>query len=178
MKIDCSADSTNQGHISGSIIFNSYVHFLNLKQKNHITNQNGKTLDCVMTNDNVEIISLNHSSKSLVPKIDYHHSPLDIFLKFTNWNFNPTSEYPIMHNFNKCNFNEISNFISDIDFESNLNNTFFSMEEIVTTFYEIIHHTFTLFVPKTKIFNNYSPVYGLMLTLDILLLKKISSQKI
>lgn len=31
---DWSTDSTNQNHISGSIMFNSYTHYLNLKQKN------------------------------------------------------------------------------------------------------------------------------------------------
>lgn len=130
-----------------------------------------------MINDNVEIISLNHSSESLIPKIDYHHPPLDIFLKFVNSNFNPTSEYPIIYNFNKCDFNEISNFLSNIDFESNLNNKIFSMDEIVTTFYEIIHHTFSLFVPKTKIFNNYSPVWADANLRNLIVRKKLAHKK-
>uniref|UniRef100_A0A2S2NJ55 Putative RNA-directed DNA polymerase n=1 Tax=Schizaphis graminum TaxID=13262 RepID=A0A2S2NJ55_SCHGA len=130
-----------------------------------------------MINDNVEIISLNHSSESLIPKIDYHHPPLDIFLKFVNSNFNTTYEYPIIYNFNKCNFNEISNFLSNIDFESNLNNKIFSMDEIVTKFYEIIHHTFSLFVPKTKIFNNYSPVWADANLRNLIVEKKLAHKK-
>jgi len=41
---DWFTDPANQGHSSGSIIFNSCIHFLNLKQKNHVKNQNGKTI--------------------------------------------------------------------------------------------------------------------------------------
>lgn len=119
---DWSTDPASQNHISGNIIFNSNIHFLNLKQKNNVKNKNDRTLDCIMINDNIEVISLNHSLESLVPKVDYHHPPLDIFLKFTNTKFNSTSECPIIYNFNRCNFNEIVNFLSNIDFDSYLNN--------------------------------------------------------
>ncbi|KAF0765568.1 putative RNA-directed DNA polymerase [Aphis craccivora] len=67
---------------------------------------------------------------SLVPKIDYHHPPLDIFLKFANSKFNSTSECPQIYNFNRCDFNDISNFLSKIDFDSNLNNNICSFEKL------------------------------------------------
>lgn len=83
-----------------------------------------------LPNDNVEVISVNNSLVSLVPKIDYHHPPLDIFLKFANSKFNSTSECPQIYNFNRCDFNDISNFLSKIDFDSNLNNNICSFEKL------------------------------------------------
>lgn len=87
------------------------------------------------------------------------------------------TECPIIYNFNRCNFNEIVNFLSNIDFDSNLNNNNISFEKTVTKFYEIINHTFSLFVPKTKIFNNYSPVWADKNLRNLIIKKKLAHKK-
>jgi len=41
-------------------------------------------LDCIITNDNIEITYINYSLELIVQKIGNHHSLFDIFQKFTN----------------------------------------------------------------------------------------------
>jgi len=69
-----------------------------------------------MTNDNVDIISINHTLK-----ID-NNSPLNILYEFTNSKINLSSECSIEYNFNCFDFDEISNFFSNINFDSHSNN--------------------------------------------------------
>jgi len=56
---------------------------------------------------------------------------------------NPKS--PLAYNFKNCNFDDISLFSSNIDFDFNLNNNL-SSEAFIEIFYEIIYHFFSLLV--------------------------------
>jgi hypothetical protein len=82
-----------------------------------------------------------------------------LIIKFKYSSVSDFYESSYIFNFKKCNFNDISLFLSNIDFDLNINKDL-SLDAIVDTFYEIIYHSFNLFVPKIKIYNNYSPVWA------------------
>lgn len=87
------------------------------------------------------------------------HSPLDFVIKFKYSSVSDFYESSYTINLKKVNFNDISLFLSNIGFDLNLNKDL-SLDVIVDTFYEIVYHSFNLFVSKTKIYNNYSPVWA------------------
>lgn len=62
-------------------------------------------LNCIITNDNIEITYINYSLEFIVQKIDNHHSLFDIFHKFTNSTFNSSFQSPFEYNINRCDFN-------------------------------------------------------------------------
>ncbi|KAL4126168.1 hypothetical protein QTP88_010394 [Uroleucon formosanum] len=173
---DWSVDPNSQNHRSGGIIFNSYINFLNLEQCNIIKNCDGRTLDCLMLSKNAELISNCYSVDSLVHTIDKYHSPLDVVIKFKISSMSDHYESPYILNFKKCNFNEISHFLSSIDFNLNLNKNQ-SLDALVDSFYEIIYHTFSLFVPNTKIYNSYSPAWANAELRNLIVKKKCAHKK-
>jgi len=99
-----------------------------------------------------------------------------VVIKFKNFSVSNHYESPYIFNFKKCNFNEISHFLSNIDFNLNLNKNL-SLDTLVDTFYEIIYHTFNLFVPKTKIYNNYSPAWANAEPGNLIIKKKCAHKK-
>jgi len=164
---DWSVDPNTQNHSSGGIIFNSYINFLNLKQCNIIKNCLGRTLDCLMLSANAELTSISQSVDSLVHTIDKYHPPLDFVIKFKYSSVRDSYESPYIFNFKKVNFNDISLFLRP---KPNIffNNKDLSLDAIVDTFYEIVYQSCNLFVPKTKIYNDYSPVWAKIRSSDIL----------
>jgi len=77
-----------QHHNLGSILFNCYINFLNLKQINFIQNYMGRTLDCIFLNSDVEFISINYllfgipctNSRKLSPSFRTNYKNLLILL--------------------------------------------------------------------------------------------------
>lgn len=67
-------------------------------------------------------------------------------------------ESPLAYNFKNCNYNDIFHFLWSIDFDLNLNNNL-SLESLIEKCYEIIYHSFNLFVPKQKYITNIH-LYG------------------
>lgn len=173
---DWSIEPSLQGNVPGNVLFNSFVNLLNLKQCNCIKNSLGRTLDCIFLSSEVELTSIVHSSESVVPIIDDHHPPLELYIKFTDSSLHNSYEFPLVYNFKNCNFNEISLFLSKIDFELNLDNNL-SFDAQISKFYEIIYHTFSLHVPKTKIFNNFSPVWANAELRKLIIDKKCAHKK-
>lgn len=123
-----------------------------MKQVNRILNYSGRTIDCIMISDDAELTNIFQSLESLVPKIDNYHLPLDFLITFNYALINQHYESQLVYNFKNCNFNKISHFLSNIYFDLNLNNNS-SFEALIKTYYEIINHSFNLFVLKTKIYN-------------------------
>lgn len=150
-----SIDPITQDHNTGSLIFNCYLNYSSLKQVNHVLNCSGRTLDCIMISAEAELTNILHSLESIVPIIDNYHPPLDFIIQFNNALINEHFESQYVYNFKNSNFNDISHFLRSIDFDLNLNNNL-SFELQIEKFYEIIYHSFNLFVPKTKIYNKKS----------------------
>lgn len=119
-RFDWSIDPSIQSNASGNILFNSYINLLNLKQCNCIKNSLDRTLDCIFLSSVIELTSIVHSSESLVPMIDDYHPPLEFYKKFADFSLHNSYALPLVYNFKNCNFNEISLFLSNIDFEINL----------------------------------------------------------
>lgn len=171
-----SIEPSLQGNVTGNVLFNSFINLLNLKQCNCIKNSLGRTLDCIFLSSEVELTSIVHSSESVVPIIDDHHPPLELYIQFTDFSLHNSYEFPLVYNFKNCNFNEISLFLSKIDFELNLDNNL-SFDAQISKFYEIIYHTFSLHVHKTKIFNNFSPVWANAELRKLIIDKKCAHKK-
>lgn len=82
----------------------------------------------------------------------------------TDYNNNINHPSPISHlsfffNFKKCNFYDLSLFLSNIDFDLNLNQDL-SLDALIITFYGIIYYLFSLFVSQTIIYNNYFSIWA------------------
>jgi len=100
-QFDWSINPTTQDHNTGSLIFNSYLNYLNLKQINHIIlnfNCSGRTFDCVMISADVELTNILHLLESLVPIIDNYHTPLDFIIQFNIALVNKHFESPLIKN--------------------------------------------------------------------------------
>lgn len=167
---DWSVYPNSQNHKSGNILYNTYINFLKLKQCNSIINCIGRTLDCIMLSDQAELTSI-YLSDSLVPSIDKYHPPIEFLIKFKKSLFSEHLESPYIFNFKKFKFNEITQFLSYIDFDLNLDNNL-SLDAIINKFHEIIYHSFNLFVPKTKIYNNYFIVWSNAELRNLIIYKK------
>jgi len=74
-------------------------------------------------------------------------------------------------------FDNISQFLPYIDFESNHNNDL-PLNSIIDTLFEILHHSFSFFVPKIKTYNNYSLDWINTKRKDLMIKKKISDKYI
>lgn len=175
-QFDWSIDPNSQNHNTGTLIFNCYLNYLNLKQVNHIVNCSGRTLDCIMISADVELTNLHYSLESLVPKIDNYHPPLDFIIKFNNALVNDHFDSPLVYNFKSYDFSNISHFLQGIDFDLNLCNCS-SFEALIEKLYEIIYHSFNLFVPKTNIYNNYLPIWANAELRDFIIKKKCAHKK-
>jgi hypothetical protein len=172
---DWSVDPNSQNHRSSNILYNTYINLLNLKQSNSIKNCIGRTLDCIMLSDQAELTSI-YLSDSLVPSIDKYHPPIEFLIKFKKPLLSEHLEPPYIFNFKKCKFNEITQFLSNIDFDLNLDVNL-SLDDIIIKFHEIIYHSFDLFVPKTKIYNNYSIVWSNAELRNLIIEKKAAHKK-
>jgi len=129
-----------------------------------------------MISADAELTNILHSSKSLVPIIDNYYPPLDFIIQFNNALVNEHFESLLFYNFKNCNFYDISHFLRSIDFDLNLNNNL-SFESLFEKFYEIIYHSFTLFVPKIKIYNKYSLIWANAELRDCIIKKKCAHKK-
>lgn len=69
--------------------------------------------------------------------VDNYHPFFDLVIKFKNSSVSDFYQSSYIFNFKKCNFNDISLFIFNIDFDLNLNKNL-SLDALVDTFYEII----------------------------------------
>lgn len=92
-----------------------------------------------MISDQAELTSI-YLSDSLVHSIDKYHPPIELLIKFENWSYSEHLESPYIFNFKRCNFDEITQFLSNIDFDLSLDNNL-SLDAIIDQFYEIIYHT-------------------------------------
>jgi len=176
-QFDWSIDPITQHHNTGSLIFHCYLNYLSLKQVNTVLNCSGRTLDCIMISADAVLTNILHSLESLVPIIDYYHPSLDFIIQFNNALVSEHFNSPVVYNFKNCNFDDISHFLRSIDFDLNLNNNL-SFESLIETFYEIIYHYFSLFVPKTKIYNKYSLIWANAELRDCIIKKKCAHKKI
>lgn len=95
---------------------------------------------------------------SLVQKADLHHPPFECTLNFFVPNVIDQPKNLSIYSSNNCNYTDISNFLVNIDFEQNLLNI--PLENSLKKFYEIINHSFTTFIPKITINENYSPLWA------------------
>jgi len=129
-----------------------------------------------MISADVELTNILHSLESLVPIIDNYHPPLDFIVLFNSALVNEHFESPLAYNFKNCNFDDISHFLRSIDFDLNLNNNL-SFESLIDKFYEIIYHSFSLFVLKTKIYNKYSLIWANAELRDCIIKKKCAHKK-
>lgn len=126
-----------------------------------------------MLSDQAELTSI-YLSDSLVPSIDKYHPPIEFLIKFEKSLFSEHLESPYIFNLKKCKFNEITQFLSNIDFDLNLDNNL-SLDAIINKFHEIIYHSFNLFVPK--IYNNNSIVWSNAELRNLIIEKKAAHKK-
>lgn len=105
---------------------------------------------------NGDVVSINFGD-SIVLNAKFHHSLVDFILKFYVPNvINQPKNLPYQ-SFNKCNYNDIYNFLINIHFKLILEHTPF--EDSIKKFYKIINHSFSIFVSKITIIENYSPLW-------------------
>lgn len=117
---------------------------LGLKQINNFRNKLNRFLDLVFI-DNEFSVSIDSPMPPPVPNSEHH---LALCMSFTFYKYlKQTSVVNKQYNFNKCNFNEISNFISRIDWVPVLNNL-----KLVTAFDKfnyLIKEAIDLHTPKS-----------------------------
>lgn len=61
----------------------------------------------------------------------------------------PKSFYPVIHSFNKTNFNDLIELLSVIDLNYSISNL--DLEKSILKFYDILNHSIHIFVPKVKL---------------------------
>lgn len=74
-----------------------------------------------MISDQAELTSI-YLPDSLVYTIDKYHPPIELLIKFEKSSFSEHLESPYIFNFKCCKFDEITQFLSNIDFDLNLDN--------------------------------------------------------
>lgn len=87
-----------------------------------------------MLSEKTDLTSI-YSVDSLVYSIDKYHPPIELLIKFEKFKLSDHYEWPCIYNIKKCNFDEISHFLSNIDFNLNLNNDL-SLDSTIDIFYE------------------------------------------
>ncbi|XP_055645635.1 uncharacterized protein LOC129782527 [Toxorhynchites rutilus septentrionalis] len=125
--------------------------FLNLRQQNLIQNHLGRILDLVFTNTAYDSIMINESSAPLL-RVDSHHPPLviSVSLPFPSDNA-PTNidrNVPRPLNYKKLDFDELSDYLSNTDWNLVLNSD--RVDNIAEKFCSYICQWLTLNVPISQ----------------------------
>ncbi|KAL4130755.1 hypothetical protein QTP88_008147 [Uroleucon formosanum] len=129
-----------------NLVANSFINYLDLKQCNNVANHRQDILDLIFSDSQINNI---RKSLSLTPICDAYHPPLElIYPLITSPVTLVESLTPIIYNFNLCNFDEMCSFLSEFDFIYNFKNL--SLAAATSKFYEIIRHTFDVYVTKFK----------------------------
>lgn len=128
--------------------------FCNLKQLNVIRNNNGRTLDLIISNSDPQKVCISRSLRPLVP-VDNHHPAIEVStdlspLKFLN------EKRPPKTNYFKANFVQLNDELSKVDWFSELNEL--DIDGAVNRFYGILE-PFIESIPKTRISVRDYPVY-------------------
>ena len=140
--------------------------FLNLFQHNNIANTNNVILDLVFSTSPKVIITC--ANNALV-KCDRHHPALSI---------NVLCDMPgqrldyeeFVYNFKNCDFNAISNYLLNLDWDNTLHT---NIENAVDLFYVFLYQRIDIFVPKMKLKSNFKfPVW-----FDANLIKNIKAKR-
>jgi len=135
-----------------NLVSNSFINYLDLKQCNTVTNHRQDILDLIFSDTQINNI---RKSLSLTPIFDAYHPPLELIYPLTTSPFTLVESLtPIMYNFNSCNFDEMCTFLSEFDFIYNFKNLSFAAA--TSKFYEIIRHTFNVYVTKFKFNPNHN----------------------
>ena len=126
-----------------SSIVNNYLHFKDLHQHNSILNTEGKLLDLVMSNFNLEV---DHEGFPLVNE-DILHPALSIIappfvVNKCNFSSNTKSK---QYNFKKANFASLYNRLLLTNWNFLL--TFADVNLACAAFYEYLYSLFDLYVP-------------------------------
>jgi hypothetical protein len=134
---------------STNIIINSYINYLGLSQFNNIPNyRNDNILDLFFSETHLDTI---FPGCSLIPLVDSYHPPLEFLYSLNLPNLLNDQSNSVVFNFNACNFNEITRFFANIDMIPNFINL--HLDAAICTFYEILNHSFHLFL---FLFQNYT----------------------
>ncbi|KAF0746093.1 putative RNA-directed DNA polymerase, partial [Aphis craccivora] len=135
---------------------------------NNVTNHRQDILDLIFSDS---LINNIRKSLSLTPIFDAYHPPWELIYPLTT---SPVtlieSLTPIMYNFNSCNFDEMCTFLSEIDFIHNFKNL--NLVAATSKFYEIIRHTFDVYVTKFKFNHNQNTLWKDPVLRNLIQLKK------
>lgn len=109
-------------------------------------NLSGNVLDLVFVTD-PDACTLDRTIDPLL-KIDSHHEPIDVRLNFGNNICRLECDSTPTFKFHKCNFHDLSAYISSLDFEVILG--VLSIDAATQKFSEILMDGFDRFIPKSS----------------------------
>lgn len=131
-------------------LFNIYNHFLSLNgltQQNHIYNDNMRTLDLLLTNNNVDLV-LTRETLPLVTE-DKHHPCLNVQVKIPNEEDVPfRNESVPKFNFRKANIHNLYTAIAEVDWS-----ILYDIKDVPSAcdrFYTVLNELFIQHVPVSN----------------------------
>ncbi|XP_050680149.1 uncharacterized protein LOC126976049 [Leptidea sinapis] len=132
--------------------FADNINMCSLKQYNHVTNNIGRILDLVLSNDSVSVFQC---ATPLVPE----DSPHKAICVVPSLDFKPLSPQKTeFYCFKRANYDKIRKILSEVDWEEIVCSG--DINEALDSFYKIIYKLRDEFVPKCKSRNvKYPPWY-------------------
>lgn len=161
-----------QNHNNSEIIVNLFVSYLGFKQFNNVINSSGRILDLIFSN--LEVVSVT-TGNLLILHQDNYHPPIEFLINHTFPTVDSNYIDLFLYNFDKCNYQNLCNFLSGIILVENLK--LVDLDLAVNKFYEILNHTIEIFVPKMRVDVNYSLIWANPELRKLINLKKIAHQK-
>lgn len=141
--------TSNSEHI---LRITDFMSFTNLNQYNSIPNEQGRFLDLVFCSSACHITS---SHNSLVPEDVYHRSLL-IDIKIVSQPALKSSQKYVF-NFYKGDFDEISNSLSSINWQSKFKGL--NTEQTMKCFYDILNNLILKYIPKRRCHSSSLPAW-------------------
>lgn len=124
-----------------------------LRQINDVLNVSGKTLDLALTNmDNLNLCLSYHT----LSKKDVLHPPLEIHIDKANCS-SSRNVTVTGFNFYKACYDDINNYLHNIDWYEHFENAENNVNKMVEMFYNVIFESFRLFIPVKKCKHNLKP---------------------
>ncbi|KAK5649182.1 hypothetical protein RI129_000211 [Pyrocoelia pectoralis] len=123
-------------------------------QLNDITNRHGTILDLVFSN--TRFTSLQSADQYLV-NIDHYHPPLMSFISLDVSNIQCLKYDLISYDFKNVDYSSLNRYLRYIDWDCMFKNL--SLEQMVSTFYDLIHTSIALFVPVYRYKSFTYPVW-------------------
>ena len=129
--------------ISSADILNDSITYLNLQQHNYIFNENGYSLDLILSSFNS--IKVRHEKESVIEPVDKHHPPFTFCIPFEK-NYNWTNETLSFFDFRNADYDLINMRLRLIDWDNLLLNL--DIDVAVSLFHDQLLSVISELVPK------------------------------